>query len=144
MSPFFMISGMCRPCPVNNAKSARGPLSTTTRSAKAPGATVPMRPSMRHKRAATPVAEAITTWGQHASTDHELFRLMPVHLAQKVAAVGHRQPGVVHDAQRLQAGAAHAVDLAHRLGADAQGFALSDSLSWVANVGTATNHAVRG
>src|SRR5882757_5049034 len=61
-APAFMIRGMCAPRLVSSERSLSGSPSTTTRSAKAPAARVPICPSIRQSLAATVVAEAMTSW----------------------------------------------------------------------------------
>ena len=58
-----MIAGMCAPSCASRVMSASGSPSTTMRSAKAPGAMVPILPSIRQSFAPTVVAEAIISAG---------------------------------------------------------------------------------
>jgi tripartite ATP-independent transporter DctM subunit len=72
-TPSFMIAGMCRPWSCSRLRSSSGLPSTTSRSARAPSATTPIRPASPNSSAATVVAERMMlsdacTWARSANS----------------------------------------------------------------------------
>ncbi len=91
-----VITGRCAPWPVSRPRSASGSPSTTTRSACAPAATQPILPCHADQRLPRScVAERMTSIaGSTPAADDELLRLVAMHRAEQVGAIGHRHAGL--------------------------------------------------
>ena len=116
-----MITGRWAPWSRNSSSFLSGLPSTTIRSAKAPGSTMPSLPSLAQDLGADGggLPDDLDRL-QHLGAEDELAALLDLELAQKVGAVADLHAGRLADLERAQRAVEHDVVLGQHVGGHAE------------------------